>query len=32
LRLADGRDLAATLINANLARAYDGGPRQGWCG
>ena len=32
VRLADGRDLAATLINANLARSYDGGARQGWCG
>lgn len=32
VRLSDGRDLATTLVNANLARAYDGGPRQGWCG
>lgn len=32
VRLADGRDLATTLINANLARSYDGGKRQGWCG
>ena len=32
VRLSDGRDLAETLVNANLARSYDGGPRQGWCG
>lgn len=32
VRLADGRDLATVLITANLARSYDGGTRQGWCG
>ncbi len=32
VRLADGRDLAETLVKANLARSYDGGARQGWCG
>ncbi len=29
--LADGSDLAATLISAGFARAYDGGKRQPWC-
>lgn len=32
VRLSDGRDLAEMLVKANLARAYDGGARQGWCG
>lgn len=27
----DGRDLAALLVAAGLARPYDGGKRQGWC-
>lgn len=27
----DGKDLARQLIDAGLARAYDGGTRQGWC-
>ena len=27
----DGRNLANALIEANLARVYDGGKRQGWC-
>lgn len=27
----DGRDLAAVLVAAGLARPYDGGKRQGWC-
>jgi len=30
--LADGRDVAAELINAGLARPYSGGKRAGWCG
>ncbi len=30
---ANGQDVAAALIVAGLARAYDGrGPRAGWCG
>ena len=28
---ADGRDLAGQMIDAGHARAYSGGPRQGWC-
>lgn len=28
----DGRRLDALLIGANLARPYQGGKRQGWCG
>ena len=28
---ADGEDVAAALIGAGLARAYDGGARSGWC-
>lgn len=27
-----GRDVAAVMIARGLGRAYDGGPRQGWCG
>ena len=27
----DGQSLGAILINAGLARAYDGGKRMGWC-
>jgi len=27
----DGQDLGRQLIQAGLARAYDGGTRQGWC-
>ncbi|WP_373000189.1 thermonuclease family protein [Marinobacter sp.] len=27
----DGENLAQALINAGLARPYDGGTRQGWC-
>lgn len=27
-----GRDLGSILIEENLARPYDGGQRQGWCG
>ncbi|MEE8225789.1 MAG: hypothetical protein V3R30_03130 [Kiloniellales bacterium] len=27
----DGRRLADVLIEARLARGYDGGERQGWC-
>jgi micrococcal nuclease len=27
----DGEDLGQALINAGLARPYDGGTRQGWC-
>lgn len=27
----DGRDLAEHMISAGHARAYSGGPRQGWC-
>ena len=30
--VVDGEDLAEELIIAGLARAYDGGQRQGWCG
>lgn len=29
---AGGRDVAALMIARGLGRAYDGGPRQGWCG
>ncbi len=29
--LADGSDLAETLIAAGYARRYDGGRRAGWC-
>jgi micrococcal nuclease len=29
--LADGSDLAKTLIASGYARAYDGGKRKGWC-
>jgi endonuclease YncB( thermonuclease family) len=29
---SDGRDLGLVLIAEGLARAYDGGQRQGWCG
>jgi len=29
---AAGRPLAATLVDAGLARPYDGGRRGGWCG
>ncbi|PWI34926.1 nuclease [Vibrio albus] len=28
----DGKELSALLINAGLARPYDGGHREGWCG
>jgi micrococcal nuclease len=28
----DGENLEQALINADLARPYDGGTRQGWCG
>lgn len=28
---ADGRDVAGVLIDAGLARPYDGGRRGGWC-
>lgn len=27
----DGKNLAATLIEGGLGRAYDGGRRKGWC-
>jgi len=27
----DGEDLAEELFVAGLARAYDGGQREGWC-
>jgi endonuclease YncB( thermonuclease family) len=27
----DGKNLAQLLIDINLARAYSGGTRQGWC-
>jgi endonuclease YncB( thermonuclease family) len=27
----DGRDLAAALLDAGLARPYDGGRKAGWC-
>ena len=27
----DGRSLAGLVLDAGLARAYDGGPRGGWC-
>ncbi len=29
--LADGQDVAKLLIQAGLARPYNGGPRQPWC-
>lgn len=29
--LADGRDIAATLLQDGFARPYAGGRRQGWC-
>ena len=29
--LIDGRSLATALIEAGLARRYDGGRRAGWC-
>lgn len=32
VRLADGSDLGGVLIDAGLARAYDGGTRPDWCG
>lgn len=28
---ADGRDVAEAMLAAGLARAYDGGRREGWC-
>jgi endonuclease YncB( thermonuclease family) len=28
----DGRDVGLTLVEAGLARAYDGGAREPWCG
>jgi endonuclease YncB( thermonuclease family) len=28
---ADGKSIAEGLINAGLARSYDGGARRGWC-
>ena len=28
---ADGQDVAKALIDAGLARPYDGGRREGWC-
>ncbi|MHA1564657.1 MAG: thermonuclease family protein [Alphaproteobacteria bacterium] len=31
VRLADGSDLGRALIDAGLARAYDGGTRPDWC-
>ena len=31
VRLDDGRDLAAALIEAEHARPYDGGVREPWC-
>ena len=30
--LLDGRPLSAIMVGSGLARAYDGGRRQGWCG
>ncbi len=30
--VVDGVDLAEELIGAGLARASDGGQREGWCG
>lgn len=30
--MADGRALGPELVAAGLARPYDGGARQGWCG
>ena len=30
--VVDGEDLAEELIVAGLARACDGGQREGWCG
>lgn len=32
VRTAQGRDLAPLLLEAGLARPYDGGRRAGWCG
>ncbi len=32
VKTAAGEDLGAALIQAGLARAYDGGKRQSWCG
>ncbi len=29
--MADGKDVAETLIGEGLARPYDGGKREGWC-
>ncbi len=29
--VVDDEDLAEELVIADLARAYDGGQRQGWC-
>ena len=29
--VVDGEDLAEELMVAGLARAYDGGQREGWC-
>ncbi len=29
---AEGHDLAALMLSAGLARPYDGGKREGWCG
>lgn len=30
--MADGKDVAETLIGEGLARPYDGGKRESWCG
>lgn len=30
--LIDGQDVGAILISERLARPYENGPRQGWCG
>ena len=30
--MADGKDVAETLIGEGLARPYDGGKRERWCG
>lgn len=30
--MVNGRDVGDTLISEGLARAYEGGRRQGWCG
>ena len=32
VRLADGRDLGATLLAQGHGRPYAGGKREGWCG